>query len=143
MREIKFRVLYKLSELQISDQIFDGNTNPRPYQSLGVTELGIGKRELGLMIYDDMVQDVENKESLVFLQYTGVQYKSITEVVEIFEADIVQSGKSIGQIVFQDGCFIIKWIINPEFFNDILKNHAPNLKYLGNAYENPELLEVK
>ncbi len=59
---------------------------------------------------------------------------------EIFEGDIIQERKSIGQIVYMEDSFNIEWFTNPEFFNDILKYHHRNSRVLGNIYSNPELL---
>ena len=33
---------------------------------------------------------------------------------EIYEGDIVKCGYGIGEVVFQAGCFMVKWLSDPE-----------------------------
>jgi len=77
-------------------------------------------------------------ESEFVMQYIGANDKNGKG---IYEGDIVKESQSIGKIIFDDGCFIIEWIRNKDFFDDILAHHVCWLKVVGNIYETPLLVE--
>ena len=83
-----------------------------------------------------------NDVQAIVMQSTGLHDKSGKL---IFEGDIIETrfifGKDIprGQIKFEDGCFVVKWINDEEGLNDILSVHGPNSEIIGNVHENPGL----
>ena len=77
------------------------------------------------------------------VDYTGLRDKNGTE---IYEGDILVSGKNYWRVVFLTGGFVmsrIKKSDNTEVPNTATLSYFINdaVKIIGNIYENPELLE--
>ena len=88
------------------------------------------------------------EEDFEIMQYTGLKD---SEGQEIYEGDIYQViNKDLGEdpavceIVFEEGQFKFKRIKGGFSFSENLSESEgkDKIKYLGNKYKNPELLEV-
>lgn len=75
-------------------------------------------------------------ENLKIMQYTGIKDKNGKE---IYEGDIVRHATDEGvyKVIFEDGGFYVKNLFEYDFQTI---NEYP-LEFIGNIYENPELLE--
>jgi len=94
-----------------------------------------------------------------FLQYTGLKDKNGKEIYEgdIVKANYYDYGRKIGQVLFDDGNFEVKFTTSigqtehllQEYYIDDLRDvcmetktkffHQPEI--IGNIYENPKLLK--
>ncbi len=113
MREIKFRVWDKEDKnMSIPFDIFDFSQDESGFKWFGNT-------------------NVDDKENIVILQFTGLKDKNGKE---IFEGDIVKRGSTEIKVV--------EWIGgNNKDFNGVDICGVFGLEVIGNIYENPELLE--
>jgi len=119
-REIKFRAWEKNTK-KMYDRVLASNGDPC-----------------------SIVWDCDRKDWLNFdecsgyiMQYTGLKDKNGTG---IYEGDIVIAVLSTGEIIFEDGCFIVKWLKDEDFFNNVLSRHANCITIVGNIYETPLLV---
>ena len=73
-----------------------------------------------------------------FMQYTGL--KTI-DMAEVYEGDILRIDKSIVEVVFYEGSFLVKGI-NLVYDNYLIEDlHNYECEIIGNIYENKELLK--
>ena len=73
--------------------------------------------------------------SYELMEYTGV--KDILGI-EIYESDIVSVNKTMGEVIFKHGKFIIDFGYYQE---DLVTNYYNRPLVIGNIYENPELFK--
>jgi hypothetical protein len=78
-----------------------------------------------------------NMSDFEVCEYAGARDQFKTE---IFEGNILVCGKSVGEVTFEDCQFKIKWHINKDFWNDMLKYHAENSKVIGHIFDNPRMI---
>ena len=142
MREIKFRAWYSSTKEMIYGVRAPHTTRLKPGMSSFQTQ------------YDPDYEDAD-----VVMQYTGLKDKN---GVEVWEGDLVAfpwispMGKIgdeenkysyHGEVIFEDGSFLIKPIKSDEGYwgKELLGYSILNLKsyVIGNIYKNPELLENK
>lgn len=131
MREIKIKYVFK-----------HNNTNKIIYYflNLDMLESVAGRNN----VREEMSAFEFNEFSLVDkLQYTGLKDHS-TEIKELYDHDILQDEKGDHyEIFWSDGSWCIEedngdiQILNQSFID------ANYMVHVGNAYENPELTEVK
>lgn len=78
----------------------------------------------------DAIKDVQKRENVILLQYTGLKDK---HGKKIFEGDILK---------VVSGNKIVKYEAATGFFGEIIDGENPSYcDVIGNVYENPELLE--
>ena len=108
----------------------------------GYEELG-GFHLLGELVLIGGIMDFSTTDlsNIVAMQYTGINDKN---GVEIYEGDAIEVPNCIGVVVFEHGCFLLKWV-NNTFRMRARELHiwAYKAKVIGNIHENPELLEDK
>lgn len=75
-------------------------------------------------------------------QFTGLLDK---QGKEICEGDIVKSKYGIFKVVWEDkyACYNLVSLDKSASLKEIPAHNIPQSEYIGNIYENPELLEVK
>ncbi|MDF2684772.1 MAG: hypothetical protein K0R47_5962 [Brevibacillus sp.] len=117
MREIKFRAWHAGHEYAEPQMIYD----VRPG--------------------DCLVWKSQGQNITEIMQYTGM--KDI-DGKEIYENDIFTVNKSMGEIIYEEDRFRIRWIYNPNEYNEILRNivHYVGIAVIGNRLSNPEILEA-
>ena len=117
MREIKFRAWDTKRCLWVSPSqglAFYGNTGT---PTAGVL-LGFPRSRM---------------RNIEILQFTGLKDKNSRD---IYEGDILKSGKHVTPVIFSDGKFICEGV--PQSSLKALAKHGV---VLGSIYENPELVE--
>ena len=75
---------------------------------------------------------------------TSNQFTSIKDKrgKEIWEGDIVIVSYGTGEVIFEQGAFLIKWIDDKEANMELLGFECKEpVEVIGNIYENPELLK--
>lgn len=75
-------------------------------------------------------------------RYTGLKDKDGV-ALDWWEGDLLRECDFIKVIVWEDGCFWLKWVKHPTHIT-LLKNSiewADELQNVGNRWDNPELLE--
>jgi uncharacterized phage protein (TIGR01671 family) len=132
MREIKFRVYIKASNVMLPVLNIDFVNNY-------VDVLPEANLEGG------NVESVEIPDQGYLMQYTGLRDKNGTE---IYEGDILQSGRDKFHVVFWKGCFQIEDIslrAEPQAVIDMnayyLHDYYLSANIIGDIYQNPELLK--
>lgn len=103
--------------------------------------------DLVIAEYSGMACDEWDIEGIGFCDVdpnTVCQYTGLTDKIgkKIFEGDIVQVGWYKGTVVYENGCFAIKWN-NIKFLRKDLGYWADldGFHTVGNIFDNPELLE--
>jgi uncharacterized phage protein (TIGR01671 family) len=85
-------------------------------------------------------------ESMFPDRYEVVEYIGLKDIdgKEIYENDIFTVNKSMGEIIYEEDRFRIRWIRNPDEYNEILRNivHYVGIAVIGSRFSNPELLEA-
>lgn len=135
MRPIKFRAWVKKEKkiFPVNDLTFNGSDD----EPVGVNSCGDSTCITCIDWY--------RFEEVELMQYTGLKDKN---GVEIYEGDVLKKkdSKEI-YVLFDSGKFVISVInkkLNYEFEYYGLKAHLNiGYIYIGNIYENPELLEAK
>ncbi len=85
-----------------------------------------------------------NKNTWVFMQYTGLKDKNGKEiyegdVVQIEKSYIAHFGKHHGTVVYFPGGFVYKDTVTSDEMELTQREDMSQLEIVGNIYENPEL----
>lgn len=145
MRQIKFRAWHKVEKrMYLPEELF-GDLRDEIVISLNgdaffLFEESNGDYALSTISY--------RRANIELMEFTGLLDKNSNEC---FESDIVKvyhGGSadmfSIGQVIFNRGCFMVQWIDDPEANMDLLgfeaKYGRPTVfEVIGNIHSNPEL----
>jgi len=142
----KFKVYYKLTDEQLKDQDPDFKTK---YIYIGITEVKLFKRSLGLVVEADACQLVDDINNLIFCKFTG---KQDINGLDLFEGDRVEFSTEPPEYIIQLNSFFYgmanaKGTINRHFdieVDEIYRDklgftyHSltkPNSKYIGSIYD--------
>lgn len=142
-REIKFRVWDKSYKQFLNENCLYIKCNGKSFCG-----------EPGLTGYTTNLYSIQNSDSYVVQQFTGLYDKNGKE---IYEGDILEYNKFLGfkndssvfsasysQVIFNNGSFCADKIIYGVIGSGNLSNsccHFWRFKITGNIFENPELLE--
>lgn len=75
-----------------------------------------------------------DSNSVSLMQFTGLKDKNGKE---IYEEDIFEWNDMVGQVIFEEGCFVF----NCKYVRMTMRDHLPSeYKIIGNSYEHPHLL---
>ncbi len=140
-REIKFRAWIK--------KIEDDDEHPtglymsevaminyeKKYVEVYKNGLGYGGAYFA-MFYRDLRYDRYKFEEIEIMQYTGLKLNGNNE---LYEDDLLKLDEGVGRIVFYDGCIYVTLGSAKKFLLvDVI--HYKNAEYLGNIYEQAELI---
>lgn len=117
MRELKFRCWKQEIDAEDNGMI--------PAENLAFKE------------YAPIYELLKDSHTHKFMQYTGLKDKNGTE---IYEEDIVKSKRYIGVIKYLHGGYYISTVQYLHFL-PLDRSSSSDLLVIGNAYENPGLLE--
>jgi len=132
-RETKFRVWDKDGKFFFIDKevlaiTMDGKILDLKWETLslssGLVEQGFGA----------------TKQKIILQQYTGLKDRNGKE---IYEGDIIECEYGLGQVVFEEGMFILGGKKYPKGMNITSELNEIDSEIIGNIYENKELLKIK
>lgn len=85
-------------------------------------------------------QDILRKvlQAIVWVEYTGFLDRNGKE---IYEGDIMSDGQSMNRVVIWDDRRGMWALDGADLPSEQLSHHITQVVYIGNKYENPELLE--
>ena len=74
------------------------------------------------------------------LQFTGLHDKNGKE---IYKGDMVKDRAGLGEIIFEEGQFVIRWLFENTKETWQMDRKFKDSEVIGNIYENPELLKTE
>ncbi|MBR8461520.1 hypothetical protein KDE12_01460 [Campylobacter sp. faydin G-105] len=120
MKKIKFLAFYKVDKTIYEVSALDFENSEARLTGL------ITEEEIECPFYD-----------IKLIQYTGLKDK---DGYEIYEGDIIKSSTSIGEIIYDDFAFKVRFFDEELFIWEI---EVSECGIIGNIFKNPELLEAE